>query len=111
MITINRNGAFSFEKIAYFCMFSGIVGDQVSTRLGVLKIGIYEANPVVEWLLSNNLWLFLDLLLFLLIICLTKLSIKHLDYKYKGSLVLSPFIIGIVRILTMINNMCLFLTY
>jgi hypothetical protein len=91
-------------------MFSGIIGDQVSTRLGVLKMGVYEANPIVNWLLNNNLWLPLDLLLFTLIISLTKLSRHHLDYKFKHCLVLSPFIICIMRIIAMIHNLHLFYT-
>ena len=111
MLALNKNCAFSFEKIAYFFMFSGIVGDQITTRLGIVQMGIYEANPVVDWLLSNNLWFFVDLLLFIIIISLTKLSIKYLDNKYKGSIVLSPLIIGIVRLITMINNTYILLTY
>lgn len=110
MIAKSREYTSSLEKISYLCMFSGIIGDQVSTRLGVLKMGVYEANPIVNWLLNNNLWLPLDLLLFTLIISLTKLSIQHLDYKFKHSLVLSPFIIGIMRIIAMIHNLHLFYT-
>ena len=73
-------------------------------------MGIYEANPIVNLLLNNKLWLPVDLFLFILIISLTKLSIQHLDQKYKHSIVLSPFIIGIMRIMAMINNLHFFFT-
>lgn len=97
----------NLEVFAYLVNIIGTLGDQISTRVGLTREGIYEARPSVRWLISNGLWLPLDLLVVTLGIGIPFLltrSFRNLPLK---GLVAYPLIFGLIRLGACIWNLSL----
>jgi hypothetical protein len=96
------------EKVCYIAVIIGMLGDQFSTRLGLSRTGIYESNPNVMFLMQNNLWLPIDIVMTFMSVVFTALFIRK--FKVEGRLIMLgfPLIFGSVRLITTIMNLLLY---
>jgi hypothetical protein len=98
------------EKVAYVTALLGMLGDQLSTRLGLSRSMIYEANPNAAWLISNNLWLPFDLLVSASSVALTALFLRRCQAEGRWVMLSFPLILGGTRLLSTFMNLLLYLS-
>ena len=101
----------SSEIIAYTTAILGMVGDQTSTRLGLMLPNVFESNPFVAFFLSRGLWLPFDLLVLSISIVLPIFLMRVTSFKGRSAILTLPLILGIIRILATVSNFLLFLSY
>lgn len=92
------------EIIAYVIAVMGMVGDQVSTRLGLTRPEIYESNLHVALLRGWELWLPFDLAVLLFSIGLPALFIRRCRVGGRWVILAFPLIFGVARLLSTIWN-------
>ena len=95
---------FNLEVGSYVLLVAGVIGDHLSTDMGLRRNGIYEANPVVLILLQNNMWLALDLILILFIVSSTHLLVRKIRLPFTNCFVVIPSIVGILRLTVALSN-------
>ena len=98
----------SSEIIAYITAILGMVGDQTSTRLGLMLPNVFEFNPFVAFLISRGLWLPFDLLMLTISIVLPLFLGRITSFKGKSVVLTFPLIFGVIRILVTVSNFLLF---
>jgi hypothetical protein len=96
------------EKVAYVAALLGMLGDQLSTRLGLSRAMIYEANPNTAWLISNNLWLPFDLLVSASTITFTALFLRNCRAEGRWAILGFPLMLGGTRLLSAFMNFLLY---
>ena len=101
----------SSEIIVYITAILGIVGDQMSTRLGLMFPNVFESNPFVAVLLSRGLWLPFDLLMLSVSIVLPLFLMRVTSFKGRSVILAFPLILGVIRILATVSNFLLFFSY
>lgn len=101
----------SSESLAYITAFLGMVGDQTSTRFGLMLPNVWESNPNVALLLSRGLWLPFDLLVLSISIVLPLFLIRFASFKGRGVILVFPLIFGVIRIFATVLNFSLFFSY
>ena len=101
----------SSEIIAYITAILGMVGDQTSTRLGLMLPNVWESNPFVILLLSRRLWLPFDLLVLSISIVLPLWLMRFTSFKSRSVILSFPLIFGVTRILATVSNFLLFFSY
>jgi hypothetical protein len=109
-LTTNRSLT-SSEIIVYITAILGMVGDQASTRLGLMLPNVYESNPFVELLLSRGLWLPFDLLVLFISIVLPLFLLRITYFEGKNVILTFPLILGVVRIFASVSNFLLLFSY
>ncbi len=98
----------SSEIIVYLTAILGMVGDQTSTRLGLMFLNVFESNPFVAFLMSRGLWLPFDLLMLTISIVLPLFLGRIVSFKGKSAILTFPLIFGVIRILATVSNFLLF---
>jgi hypothetical protein len=96
------------EGIVYLILVVGSILDHGSTMFGLaLHNNLAEANPLVNWMISKNLWLLFDLSTLIFIISLTRLAL--LSWKDRGTrmILAYPFILGVARMAAGLWNLLL----
>jgi len=101
----------SSEIIAYITAILGMVGDQTSTRLGLMLPNVYESNSFVAFLLSRGLWLPFDLLVLSVSLILPLILMRVTFFKGRSVILVFPLIFGVIRIITTVSNFLLFFYY
>ncbi len=101
----------SSEIIAYITAILGMVGDQTSTRLGLMLPNVYESNPLVALLLSRGLWFPFDLLVLSISIVLPLFLMRVTSFEGKSAILAFPLIFGVIRIFASVLNFLLFFSY
>uniref|UniRef100_A0A6M3ME09 DUF5658 domain-containing protein n=1 Tax=viral metagenome TaxID=1070528 RepID=A0A6M3ME09_9ZZZZ len=98
-----------FEGGAYLVVVAGIVGDQLSTRLGLARPGIYETNPYAVMLMSKGLWLPVDILLLTLSIGIPAVLMRKWGFEGRWAVLSFPLVLGTLRLAAAVWNLHLFL--
>lgn len=101
----------SSEIIAYITAVLGTVGDQTSTRLGLMLPNVCESNPFVALLLSRGLWLPFDLLVLTISLVLPLILMRVTSFKGRSVILAFPLIFGVMRIFATVSNFLLFFSY
>lgn len=119
---VNRNNIYSVilmadrsltssEIIVYITAVLGMVGDQTSTRLGLMLPNVYESNSFVAFLLSRGLWLPFDLLVLSISLFLPLILMRVKSLKGRSVILAFPLIFGVIRIVATVSNFLLFFSY
>ena len=92
------------EKTAYLVATVGILGDHLSTRLGLMNPDVYEANPYTIWLMQRGNWLTFDLLLLLAAVGIPALIMRRWTFKGRWVMLVFPALLGSARLCAAIWN-------
>jgi len=98
------------EKISYLLATAGILGDHLSTRLGLTKPYAYEANPHTIWLMEKGIWLPFDLLLLLATVGIPTLIMRKWSFKGRWAILSVPMLLGSARLCAAIWNLYQYLS-
>jgi len=101
----------SSEIIAYITAILGMVGDQTSTRLGLMLNNVCESNSFVALLLSRGLWLPFDLLVLSISLVLPLILLRVTSFKGRSVILAFPLIFGVIRIFATVSNFLLLFSY
>lgn len=95
----------NIEKLSYTFLTIGFSLDHVTTYIGLNICGIFESNYIVSSLMKFGLWFYIDSLLCLSLIYITRLFIKkYIEYKF---IICFPLISGLIRLLAGFINLTL----
>jgi len=97
------------EKTAYLMVTVGILGDHLSTRLGLMRPYAYETNPHTIWLMERGIWLPFDLLLILTTVGICALIMRRWSFRGRWAVLAVPIVLGSGRLCAAIWNLCLYL--
>jgi len=103
-----RSGLRLGEKAACFVAVVGVLGDQVSTRLGLMRPGVSESNPFASWLMVRGLWLPFDLALLSFTVLASFVSARAVGPRERWLFLLAPVVFGVVRLVAAVWNFLLF---
>jgi len=92
------------EIVSYLTAFLGMVGDQVSTRIGLTKPGIYESNQFAQALMERSLWLPYDLAVSAATIVVPVLLIRKFNRREKLIFLFLPLLTGVFRLICAVWN-------
>ncbi len=98
------------EKTAYLVVTVGILGDHLSTRLGLMKPYAYESNPHTVWLMDRGIWLPFDLLLLLTTGGISVLLMKRWNFRGRWAILVFTILLGSARLCAAIWNLYLYLS-
>ncbi len=98
------------EIAAYFLAVFGMLGDQISTRLGLTLQGACELNFFAAWMMARGLWLPLDLLVLATLLCAPAVLIRRYDVKVRWLSLAYPVLFGLIRITAAISNFMIIFT-
>jgi hypothetical protein len=97
---MNINDLYSIrvEAFAYAIMILGVVGDHISTSVGLSRDGIRESNPIALSLMNNGIWIQTDIIL-ILVSVLAVFSLKRvIKSPSSGIILLLPVMTGLIRL-------------
>ncbi|MHA2237328.1 MAG: hypothetical protein ACXAB2_03030 [Candidatus Hodarchaeales archaeon] len=97
--------SFSLERYSYVLATLGVVGDQISTRIGLLNPDIVEFNPIVRFLISVNAWFFFDLLVLGITIGTSYFFLRKVNVKYNTCILVYPILFGFLRLFVTVLNL------
>jgi len=92
------------EIVSCLTAFLGMVGDQASTRMGLMRPGIRESNPFARALMERGLWLPYDLAFSAATIALPVLLIRRFDRREKLIFLFPPLLTGVCRLICAVWN-------
>lgn len=95
------------ENVAYIVLIIGSALDQVSTRICLTYKYIYEINLFVWRLQAKGLWFVFDAFFLILLILQLSLILKENKANELQSLLLTPMIIGFIRLIIGVSNLLL----
>jgi len=98
------------EKVSYLLATVGILGDHLSTRLGLTKPYAYETNPNTIWLMDKGLWLPFDILLLLATVGISSLIMRRWTFRGRWAVLAVPILLGSARLCFAIWNLHLYLS-
>jgi len=97
------------EKISYLLATVGILGDHLSTRLGLTKPYLYESNPYTIYLMEKGLWLPFDLILLLATVGISFHIMRRWTFRDRWAVLAFPILLGSIRLCSAIWNIYLYL--
>jgi len=86
------------EAFAYAIMIIGVVGDHISTSIGLSRDYLQESNPIALMLMNNNIWLQTDIILILVSILGAYTFQRVVKSPSSRIVLLLPIICGIIRL-------------
>lgn len=95
---------YSVESLAYLTAMVGIVGDHLSTRIGLLSPRIQELNPFTVYLRLNGLWLPFDIFMLAASLGLPALLIRKWSFRGRFAVLAFPILVGLTRLFAAIHN-------
>jgi len=98
------------EKTAYLVATVGILGDHLSTRLGLTNPDGYEANPHTIWLMRRGNWLTFDLLLLMATVGIPALIMRRWTFKGRWVILTFPALLGFTRLCVAMWNLVQYLS-
>jgi hypothetical protein len=101
----------SVEGLAYLTVLIGIVGDHISTRIGLLCPRIGELNPFTVYLRQNGLWLPFDVFLLVVSLGLPALLMRKWSFRGRWAVLAFPVIFGLARLFAAMHNIIMMILY
>ena len=86
------------EAFAYAIMILGIVGDHISTSVGLSKASIQESNQIALTLMGNGVWIQTDIILIVVSILAVFTLQRVVKSPSSRIILLIPIICGLVRL-------------
>lgn len=86
------------ETFAYAIMILGILGDHISTSIGLSRTSIQESNPIALMLMNNNIWIQTDIILIIISILGAFTFQRVVKSPSSRIILLLPIICGLVRL-------------
>ena len=86
------------EAFAYTFMILGVIGDHISTSVGLSKSYLKESNPIALMLMNNNVWIQADLILIIVSILGVFTFQRVVKSPSSRIILLLPIICGLVRL-------------
>ena len=95
----------SSEFVSYLFAIIGVFGDQMTTRLSIMRYNIIEFNPLTRMLIEQNIWLVSDMLILVLLIGITHILVRKENIKSSSIMLTYPLILGVFRLVATIWNL------
>lgn len=95
------------EMVSYLILVLGLTLDHLTTNFGINNHNLYELNVITRTLMEIGIWVYVDILVCILFICITHQSYRILLEKKHTFMFFFPFISGFVRILIGVRNLTL----
>jgi len=95
---------YSVESLAYLTALVGIVGDHLSTRIGLISPRIQELNPFTVYLRLNGLWLLFDFFMLVVSLGLPALLIRKWSFRGRFAVLVFPILVGSARLFAALHN-------
>jgi hypothetical protein len=97
---MNINDLYSIrvEAFAYALMIIGVIGDHISTGIGLSRDYIKESNPVALNMMNNGTWIRNDIIFIgvsILAVFVFKRAIKN---RSSNMILIVPIICGLIRL-------------
>ena len=97
------------EIISYMSALLGMLGDQLSTRLGLTVPGIYESNQFAAQMMERGMWLPFDILVLAIAVALPALLIHKTRVQGRWVTLSFPLLFGAARLFATVWNLRLFI--
>ena len=97
--------SFSLERYSYVFATLGVIGDQLSTRIGLLNPNIVESNPITRFLISVNAWFLFDMLSLGIMIGASYLFLRKASVKNRNFILVYPILFGVFRLVATVLNL------
>ena len=96
---------FSLERFSYVLATLGVIGDQISTRIGLLNPNIVESNPITRFLISVNSWFIFDMLILGITIGASYFFLRKVSVKNGKCILVYPILFGFFRLFATFLNL------
>jgi len=96
-----------FELSAYLLLIAGVVGDHLSTYMGLNRENVYESNPFAANLMHNGLWVTTDVALIVITVIMTYLLLRMKENPLSKYTLIYPSLAGIIRLFVTFSNLSL----
>ena len=96
------------EQFSYLVLMVGTAFDQITTKIGLSKYGLCEANALTLSLMNKGIWTAVDILICFVFIVVLHQSYRIVLEKKSNFLFVFPVISGLVRLSAGFMNMSLF---
>lgn len=96
---------FSLERFSYVLVTLGVIGDQISTRIGLLNPNIVESNPITRFLISVNAWFIFDMLILGITIGTSYFFLRKVNVKNGTCILVYPILFGFFRLFATVLNL------
>ena len=97
--------SFSLERFSYVFATLGVIGDQISTRIGLLNPNIVESNSITRFLISVNAWFIFDILVLGITIGASYLFLRKVSVKNSNCILVYPILFGVFRLSATVLNL------
>ena len=95
---INNLYSVRVEAFAYAIMILGVVGDHISTSVGLSRDYVRESNPIALGLMDNGIWIQTDIILIVVSILSVFTLLRVLKNSSSRIILILPVICGLVRL-------------
>ena len=95
---INNLYSVRVEAFAYAIMILGVVGDHISTTVGLSRDFVRESNPIALGLMDNGIWIQTDIILIVVSILSVFTLLRVLKNPSSRIILILPVICGLVRL-------------
>jgi hypothetical protein len=100
----------SSQNIACLVAIFGVLGDQLTTRIGLTIPGLHESNTITSTLMGLRLWLPIDLLLLAITIGTPTILARRCNLKNRYLSLFYPLLLGTCRLISTVWNLLLIST-
>jgi hypothetical protein len=105
----SRTPLAKFEVSAYLLLIAGVVGDHLSTVVGLNRENVYESNPFAAILMQNGLWVTTDVALIVITIAMTYFLLRMKENPVAKYMLIYPSLAGLIRLVVTFSNISLIL--
>ena len=97
--------SFSLERYSYIFAALGVIGDQVSTRIGLFNPNIMESNPITRYFISVKAWFIFDMLVLGIMIGISYFFLRKVSVKNGKCILAYPVLFGLFRLFATFLNL------
>ncbi len=97
--------SFSLERYSYVFATLGVVGDQISTRIGLFNPNVVESNPITRYLISVNAWFIFDMFVLGIMIGVSYFFLRKVRVKKGTCILVFPILFGFFRLFATFLNL------
>ena len=102
---MNINHSMMF-KASTLILLIGVLGDEITTLLGISSGKFIESNPLTNQLINNGSWILVDLITILICVSIPFIIIRKSDNQNWAFSIL-PLLPGLIRLSAFISNLIL----